>query len=177
MRFFCADSTNIKIRIPWYLPNPPRAKDQRETKDEPRNDLRTPYHQKVLFVEIALATGLVLGDFPPSITCPFFVYCPAESPITLLAFCLFIISNTIEFSSLHRLYPIARRASYRRSRPITSWRFRAIRSLPITLVHLVLPFPPSVLLSQFTLREFPRFFVCPLSRISFDSPSPITYNL
>ena len=106
-----------------------RVKDQRETKDEPRNTQRTPYYQKVLFVKIALAIGLVLGDFPPSITCPFFVYCPAESPITLLAFCLFIISNTIEFSSLHRLYPIARRASYRRSRPITSWRFRAIRSL------------------------------------------------
>ena len=108
----------------------PRVKDQRETKDEPRNTERTPNHPKVLFVKIALATGLVLGDFPPSITCPFFVYCPAESPITLLAFCLFIISNTIEFSSLHRLYPIARRASYRRSRPITSWRFRAIRSPP-----------------------------------------------
>ena len=117
------------------------VKNQRWTKDEPRNTERTPNHPKVLFVKIALATGLVLGDFPPSITCPFFVYCPAESPITLLAFCLFIISNTIEFSSLHRLYPIARRASYRRSRPITSWRFRAIRSLPITLVHLVLPFP------------------------------------
>lgn len=174
MRFFCAYGTIFKIRIPLYLPNPPRVKDQRETKDEPRNDLPTPNHQKVLFVKIALATGLVLGDFPPSITCPFFVYCPAESPITLLAFCLFIISNTIEFSSLHRLYPIARRASYRRSLPITSWRFRAIRSLPITSVYPELPFPPSVLLSQFTSREFPRFFVCPLSRISFDSPSPIT---
>ena len=136
-----------------------RAKDQRETKDEPRNTERTPNHPKVLFVKIALATGLVLGDFPPSITCPFFVYCPAESPITLLAFCLFIISNTIEFSSLHRLYPIARRASYRRSRPITSWRFRAIRSLPITLVHLVLPFPPSVLLSQYCENFLAFLFV------------------
>ena len=36
MRFFCSYSTNIKIRIPLYLPNPPRVKDQRETKDEPR---------------------------------------------------------------------------------------------------------------------------------------------
>ena len=33
MRFFCSYSTNIKIRIPLYLPNPPRVKDQRETKD------------------------------------------------------------------------------------------------------------------------------------------------
>ena len=57
MRFFCADSTNIKIRIPLYLPNPPRVKDQRETKDKPRNDLPTPNYQKVLFIKIALATG------------------------------------------------------------------------------------------------------------------------
>ena len=141
------------------------------------NDIIVSSHLTAPPVKIALATGLVLGDFPPSITCPFFVYCPAESPITLLAFCLFIISNTFEFSSLHRLYPIARRASYRRSRPITSWRYRAIRSLPVTPAYPELPFPPSVLLSQFTSREFPRFFVCPLSRISFDSPLPITYNL
>ena len=91
MRFFCSYSTNIKISLPLHLPNPPRVKDQGRnnrssplgeirTKDKPRNDLPTPYYQKVLFVKIALATGLVLGDFPPSITCPFFVYCPAESP-------------------------------------------------------------------------------------------------
>ena len=36
MRFFCAYGTIFKIRIPLYLPNPPRVKDQRETKDEPR---------------------------------------------------------------------------------------------------------------------------------------------
>ena len=103
MRFFCSYSTNIKIRIPLYLPNPPRVKDQRETKDEPRNDLPTPNHQKVLFIKIALATGLVLGDFPPSITCPFFVYCPAESTITLLAFCLSIVSNIIRLSLAYNL--------------------------------------------------------------------------
>ena len=33
MRFFCADSTNIKIRIPLYLPNSHRVKDQRRTKE------------------------------------------------------------------------------------------------------------------------------------------------
>ena len=33
MRFFCADSTNIKIRIPLYLPNFHRVKDQRRTKE------------------------------------------------------------------------------------------------------------------------------------------------
>ena len=29
-------------------------KDQRRTKDEPMNDLRTPNHQKVLFIKIAI---------------------------------------------------------------------------------------------------------------------------
>ena len=58
MRFFCADSTNIKIRIPLYLPNPPRVKDQRETKDEPMNDQRTPNHQKSTFIKISLLNGV-----------------------------------------------------------------------------------------------------------------------
>ena len=37
-----------------YLTNPSRAKDQGRTKDEPRNDLRTTNHQKVLFIKIAV---------------------------------------------------------------------------------------------------------------------------
>ena len=37
-----------------YLNNPSQAKDQRRTKDEPRNDLRTTNHQKVLFIKIAV---------------------------------------------------------------------------------------------------------------------------
>ena len=37
-----------------------RIKDQRRTKDKPRNDLRTPNYQKVLFVKIALSfTSLI----------------------------------------------------------------------------------------------------------------------
>ena len=48
------------------------GKDQGRTKDKPRNTERTPYYQKVLFVKIAFATGLVLGGsslriFHPSI--------------------------------------------------------------------------------------------------------------
>ena len=50
---------------------------------------------------------------------------------------------SFEFSSLHRLYPIARRASYRRSRPITSWRFRAIRS-PFSLLVMFSRISPRV---------------------------------
>ena len=50
---------------------------------------------------------------------------------------------SFEFSSLHRLYPIARRASYRRSRPITSWRFRAIRS-PFSLLVMLSRLSPRV---------------------------------
>ena len=54
-------------------------------------------------------SGKILASF---LSLPLAVMCSRISPITLLAFCLIIISNTIEFSSLHRLYPIARRASY-----------------------------------------------------------------
>ena len=57
MRFFCAYSTNIKISLPLHLPNPSRVKDQRETKDEPRNDLPTPNHQKVLFIGLCNILG------------------------------------------------------------------------------------------------------------------------
>ena len=35
-----------------YLPNSPRVKDQGRTKEEPRNNLRTPNHQKSTFVKI-----------------------------------------------------------------------------------------------------------------------------
>ena len=38
-----------------YLTNPSRAKDQRRTKEEPRNDQRTPNHQKSTFVKIAVS--------------------------------------------------------------------------------------------------------------------------
>ena len=41
-----------------------RVKDQRETKEEPRNDQRTPNHQKVLFIKIAIL-------FPSLIPCLF----------------------------------------------------------------------------------------------------------
>jgi hypothetical protein len=43
----------LKISISLYLPYSPLIKDQGETKEEPRNDLRTPNHQKVRFVKIA----------------------------------------------------------------------------------------------------------------------------
>ena len=37
-----------------------RVKDQGETKEEPRNDQRTPNHQKVLFIKIAVSfTSLI----------------------------------------------------------------------------------------------------------------------
>lgn len=42
----------LKISISLYLPYSPLIKDQGETKEEPRNDLRTPNHQKVLFIKI-----------------------------------------------------------------------------------------------------------------------------
>ena len=40
-----------------------RVKDQGETKEEPRNDQRTPNHLKVLFIKIAIL-------FPSLIPCP-----------------------------------------------------------------------------------------------------------
>ena len=52
MRFFCADSTNIKIRFPLYLPNSHRVKDQRRTKDEPRNDQRTPKYKMCFLLRL-----------------------------------------------------------------------------------------------------------------------------
>ena len=45
-----------------YLPKSSRAKDQRWTKDGPRMNLRTPYHQNVLFIKIAVL-------FPSLIPC------------------------------------------------------------------------------------------------------------
>ena len=43
-----------------------RVKDQGETKEEPRNDQRTPNHQKVLFIKIAVSfTSLIPSLFPP----------------------------------------------------------------------------------------------------------------
>ena len=37
-----------------------RGKDQGETKEEPRNDLRTPNHQKVLFIKIAVSVTFLI---------------------------------------------------------------------------------------------------------------------
>ena len=71
MRFFCAYSTNIKISLPLHLPNPSRVKDQRETKDEPRNDLPTPNHQKVLFIKIVTRYRLSARRFPAEYYLPF----------------------------------------------------------------------------------------------------------
>ena len=43
-----------------------RVKDQGETKEEPRNDQRTPNHQKVLFIKIAVSfTSLIPSLIPP----------------------------------------------------------------------------------------------------------------
>ena len=42
----------LKISLPLYLPFQSRVKDQRETKDEPRNNLRTPNYKKSTFVKI-----------------------------------------------------------------------------------------------------------------------------
>ena len=43
-----------------YHPNPSWVKDQRRTKEEPRNDQRTPNHQNVLFIKIAISfTSLI----------------------------------------------------------------------------------------------------------------------
>ena len=49
-----------------YLPKFSRVKDQGETKEEPRNDQRTPYHQNVLFIKIAVSfTSLIPSLIPP----------------------------------------------------------------------------------------------------------------
>ena len=49
------------------LPYLSRAKDQVRTKEEPRMNLRTPNHQKVLFVKIALSfTSLIPCLIPPT---------------------------------------------------------------------------------------------------------------
>jgi len=51
---FCYDS------LPLFLVYMLRLKDQGETKEEPRNDQRTPNHQKVLFIKIAVSfTSLI----------------------------------------------------------------------------------------------------------------------
>ena len=43
-----------------------RAKDQGRTKDEPRNDQRTPNHPKVLFIKIAVSfISLIPSLIPP----------------------------------------------------------------------------------------------------------------
>ena len=43
-----------------------RVKDQGETKEEPRNDQRTPNHQKVLFIKIVVSfTSLIPSLIPP----------------------------------------------------------------------------------------------------------------
>ena len=44
-----------------------RVKDQGETKEEPRNDQRTPNHQKVLFIKIAVSfTSLISSPILPT---------------------------------------------------------------------------------------------------------------
>ena len=44
-----------------------RVKDQGETKEEPRNDQRTPNHQKVLFIKIAVSfTSLIPSPILPT---------------------------------------------------------------------------------------------------------------
>ena len=44
-----------------------RTKDQGRTKEEPRNDLRTPNHQKVRFIKIAVSfTSLIPTLIPPT---------------------------------------------------------------------------------------------------------------
>ena len=49
---FSRKSTFLKISLPLYLPYFLQVKDQGWTKEERRNDLSTPYHQKVLFIKI-----------------------------------------------------------------------------------------------------------------------------
>ena len=49
-----------------YLTKFSRVKDQGETKDEPRMNLRTPNHQKVLFVKIAVSFFFLI----PRLTLP-----------------------------------------------------------------------------------------------------------
>jgi hypothetical protein len=50
-----------------YLPKSSRAKDQGRTKDEPRMNLRTPYHKKVRFIKIAISfSSLIPCLIPPS---------------------------------------------------------------------------------------------------------------
>ena len=58
-----------------YHPNLPRARDQRRTKEEPRNDqrnnrsstreIRTPNHQKVLFIKIAVSFPSIIPSLIP----------------------------------------------------------------------------------------------------------------
>ena len=50
-----------------YPPFLPRAEDQGETKDKPRNDQRTPKHKKRLFIKIAVSfTSLIPYLIPPT---------------------------------------------------------------------------------------------------------------
>ena len=50
-----------------YLLYFPRVKDQGETKEEPRNDQRTPNYPKVLFIKIAFSfPSLILCLIPPT---------------------------------------------------------------------------------------------------------------
>jgi hypothetical protein len=57
---FFVFSTIIKILFPLCLVYVLRVKDQGRTKDEPRNNLRTPNHQKSTFVKITVSfTSLI----------------------------------------------------------------------------------------------------------------------
>ena len=83
------------------------------------NTIRVFLERLVWLVLLLSATSPVFCGIPETLVAFWGALCGSARKI-LPASCLFIISNTIEFSSLHRLYPIARRASYRRSRPLTS---------------------------------------------------------
>lgn len=70
-----------------------RVKDQGETKEEPRNDQRTPNHQKVLFIKIAVSfTSLIPSPIPPRELRLTTEKTPNQLPITPKSYLLRLLS-------------------------------------------------------------------------------------
>lgn len=83
------------------------------------------------------------------------------APIFFLFFCLFIVSNIIRVflaSSPSRLYPIARRASNRRSRPITYGAFAPFVYPCYTFGIGLVSFAIDECKGTLNIYPFPNFF-------------------
>ena len=79
-----------------YLVFKRTAKDQRRTKDEPRNDQRTPNYQNVLLVKIAISfTSLILCLIPPTDDRETTERTPTQLPVTKKCFFLRLLLNQV----------------------------------------------------------------------------------